>query len=208
LEFELEAGDVAYIPRGTGHDARSSDDLSLHITLGVLCYRWVDFLLELVANASLNDPAFRKALPPGFAREEFNGDRAKEILQELVQRLATGSDLEATLGRFIDHWISACPPLLTGQMHQIALLDQLRMESVVGARTDAVSRIRMDESTASVYAFGRKITFPAHATEAVRFALKQPRFYVRELPGDLDDEGQLVLVRRLIREGLAVVLAP
>ena len=65
----------------------------------------------------------------------------------------------------------------------------------------------MDESTASIYAFGRKITFPAHATEAVQFALKQPRFHVRELPGDLDEEGQLVLVRRLIREGLAVVLA-
>jgi hypothetical protein len=28
------------------------------------------------------------------------------------------------------------------------------------------------------------------------------------LPGDLDDEGKLTLVRRLIREGLVVVLAP
>jgi hypothetical protein len=147
------------------------------------------------------------ALPQGFAREEFDAGRAKQILQDLVQRIATGSDLEAILSRFIDQWISACPPLLTGQMHQIALLDQLRIESLVGARTDAVSRIRMDEGTASIYAFGRKISFPAHATEAVRFALKQPRFYVRDLPGDLDDEGQLVLVRRLIREGLAVVLA-
>jgi len=77
----------------------------------------------------------------------------------------------------------------------------------VGARTDAVSRIRMEENTASIYAFGRKIRFPAHAAQAVRFALTEPRFYVRELPGDLDDQGQLVLIRRLIREGLAVVLA-
>ena len=207
LAFELEAGDVAYIPRGVVHDARSSDDLSLHITLGVLCYRWVDFLLELVAEASLNDPAFRKALPPGFAREEFDEGQAKQILQDLVQRIVTGSDLEAIRGRFMDQWISVCPPLLTGQMHQIALLDQLRMESVVGARTDAVSRIRMEENTASIYAFGRKIRFPAHAAQAVRFALTEPRFYVRELPGDLDDQGQLVLIRRLIREGLAVVLA-
>lgn len=207
LKFELEAGDVAYIPRGVVHDARSSDDLSLHITLGVLCYRWVDFLLEWVAEASLNDPAFRKALPPGFAREQFDGGQAQQIVQNLVQRLATRSESEVILDGFIDQWISACPPLLTGQMHQIALLGQLRMESVVGARSDAVSRIRIDESSASIYAFGRKISFPAHATKAVRFALRQPRFYVRELPGELDDESKVVLVRRLIWEGLAVVLA-
>src|SRR5262249_16382396 len=48
MEFELEPGDVAYVPRGLVHDARSSDEVSLHITLGVLCYRWVDLLLELV----------------------------------------------------------------------------------------------------------------------------------------------------------------
>jgi ribosomal protein L16 Arg81 hydroxylase len=36
LDFELEAGDFAYIPRGVVHDARSSESTSLHITVGVL----------------------------------------------------------------------------------------------------------------------------------------------------------------------------
>jgi len=34
--------------------------------------------------------------------------------------------------------------------------------------------------------------------------LTQPRFAVRDLPGDLDEESKLVLVKRLIREGLMV----
>ena len=37
---------------------------------------------------------------------------------------------------------------------------------------------------------------------AVRPALTTEQFRVRDLPGDLDDAGKLVLVRRLIREGL------
>src|SRR4249919_3484068 len=37
---------------------------------------------------------------------------------------------------------------------------------------------------------------------AVRPALTTERFRVRDLPGNLDDAGKLVLVRRLIREGL------
>ena len=79
MDFELGPGDMAYIPRGVVHDARSSEELSLHITVGILSYRWADLLLEFVADASLKDPAFRKSLPPGFAREDFDRGLAQEI---------------------------------------------------------------------------------------------------------------------------------
>jgi len=207
MEFELEPGDLAYIPRGVVHDARSSEDLSLHITLGILCYRWADFLLELVADATVKDPAFRKALPPGFAREGFDARHAKETLQNLLQRLATGPDSDSILSRFSDQWIAACPPVLRGQMNQIALIDQVKIDSLVGARPSVVACIRTDCSSASISTFGRKISFPAHGAEAVRFALSHSQFFVRDLPGNLDDNGKLVLVRRLIREGLILVLA-
>lgn len=206
LEFELEPGDLAYIPRGVVHDARSSEELSLHLTLGILCYRWADVLFELVADASLKDPAFRKALPPGFAREGFDSRHAKETLEDLLQRLTTGSDGGTILSRFRDHWISACPPVLRGQMDQIALVDQVKIDSVVGARPSVISRLQTDGSSASIHTFGGKVSFPVHCVEAVRFALSQSRFSVRDLPGNLDDEGKLVLVRRLVREGLMLVL--
>ena len=52
-----------------------------------------------------------------------------------------------------------------------------------------------------------KISFPAQADQALRFALSRSRFSIRDLPGNLDDSGKLVLIRRPIREGLMVVLA-
>jgi hypothetical protein len=36
-------------------------------------------------------------------------------------------------------------------------------------------------------------------------ALGSPRFVVKDLPGDLDDAGKVVLVRRLVREGIVRV---
>lgn len=207
MEFELEPGDVAYIPRGVVHEARSSEKLSLHITVGILCYRWADLLLEFVADASLKDPAFRRGLPPGFAREDFDRSHAQEIFGSLLKRLATNSDCATILCHFADRWISARPPLLNGQMGQLALLDRLRIESVVGARSSAVFRILKNGSSTSVYAFARKIGFPGQAEDALRFALNQSRFSIRDLPGNLDDSGKLVLIRRLVREGLMVVLA-
>lgn len=207
MEFDLEPGDIAYIPRGVVHEARASENLSLHITVGILCYRWADLLLEFVADASLKDPAFRKGLPPGFASEYRDRSQDQEIFRSLLNRLATNSDCAPMLDRFADRWISACPPLLNGQMGQLALLDQLSMESVVGARSGAVFRIVKEGSSISVYSFARKISFPAQTEDALRFALNRPRFSVRDLPGNLDDSGKLVLIRRLTREGLMVVLA-
>ena len=40
----------------------------------------------------------------------------------------------------------------------------------------------------------------------MRFALNQERFTVGDLPGELDEEGKIVVVRRLVKEGLAIVL--
>jgi len=150
---------------------------------------------------------FRKSLPPGFAREDFDRSLAQEISRCLLERLAANPDCGPILDHFADRWISASAPLLNGQMDQLALVDQLTIESVVGARSSAVFRIEKHSSSTSVHAFARKITFPAHADSALRFALSQPRFPIRDLPGNVDENGKLVLVRRLVREGLMVVLA-
>jgi bifunctional lysine-specific demethylase and histidyl-hydroxylase MINA len=40
LEVELKAGDVGHIPRGIVHHARSGDNISLHITAGILRNTW------------------------------------------------------------------------------------------------------------------------------------------------------------------------
>jgi hypothetical protein len=42
--------------------------------------------------------------------------------------------------------------------------------------------------------------------EAARFALETPEFVIEDLPGDLDNAGKLVLIRRLVREGMVRVL--
>lgn len=207
LEFELDAGDVAYIPRGVVHDARSTEVVSLHITAGILRYTWADLLLEFVASASLNDPAFRKALPPGFARPGFDRAPAQETLRNLLQQAWAKSNFDVTLDRFVDEFISACPPLLKGQMSQMAALDRLAVDSVAGARPGVISRLQASGELASLDCYGRKITFPSDAREAVQFALSHPEFVVRDLPGNLDDAGKLTLVRRLIREGLVMALS-
>lgn len=202
LEFELEAGDVAYIPRGAMHDARSTDTVSLHVTAGILRFTWTDLLLEFVANASLKDAAFRKSLPPGFARTGFDRAQARETIRELLQRISGSGDFDAAMDHFVSEFFSRCKPLLRGQMAQMAALGALTKESVAGVRDGAIFRVEEDGDSVAIECYGRRITFPAHAREAVEFALTNSRFKICELRGDLDDAGKLVIVRRLIQEGL------
>jgi hypothetical protein len=207
LEFELCAGDAAYIPRGWVHEARSSETVSLHITVGVLVYTWTDFVLECVADACLNDAAFRKSLPPGFARKEFPREQARAVFGRLIQHLSERGVPEKVLDRFIDEFHSSCPPLLRGQMAQLAALDQLATDSIVAIRPHLIARVEKSANSVSVRCFGRKITFPHTAGPAVQFALSCDRFAIQDLPGDLDSAGKITLVRRLILEGLLVVRA-
>jgi|SRR5579875_366637 len=204
MEFELAAGDVAYIPRGVAHEARSTETVSLHITAGVLRYTWADLLLEYVAGASLQDAAFRKALPPGFACPGFDRRAAREVLQELLRKAAS-ADFDAALDHFVDEFTAACPPMLEGQMGQLAAIDRVAIDSVAGARQGVICRLEANGEAEVVQCYGRTIRFPAQAREAVRYALQHAKFVVEALPGELDDKSKVTLIRRLVREGLVII---
>lgn len=82
--------------------------------------------------------------------------------------------------------ISRCPPVLDGQMAQLAALDTLTIETVVAARRGTVFYLRTKGDSTSINTCGREITFPSQANEAVQFALRQRAFIVKDLPGQLD----------------------
>lgn len=205
LQFELSAGDAVYIPRGHLHEARATNTVSLHVTVGILACTWTDVLLEAVADACLNDAAFRKALPPGFAREGTPDRYMREIFDRLLQHLAERGSPERILDRFVDEFLASSPPLLRGQMAQLAALEHMAVDSMLEARPHLIAPVQVDEHSVSIRHFARKITFPLHVAPAVRFAVTQKRFTIRELPGDLDDSGKLTLARRLVREGLLMM---
>jgi hypothetical protein len=54
---------------------------------------------------------------------------------------------------------------------------------------------------------GREITLSLEVINALKFALENKRYLVRDLPGDLADEDKLNLAKRLIDEGLVSKLS-
>jgi bifunctional lysine-specific demethylase and histidyl-hydroxylase NO66 len=202
LDVTLEPGDCLYVPAGFPHAVWTEQSASAHLTVGVLTYSWRELLRQAVQRV-LDDPAFDQALPPGFADDPAALAAAvTEQLGEVQRRLGKldpGQLAEDAAERF---W-SSRPPILVGQLQQLLTLDEISDATVVRRRAGSVCRLRRDRGGRPVLQFGdRRLTFPAWVAPALDALLRRESFAVAELAGELDPESRLVLVRRLVREGL------
>jgi hypothetical protein len=214
-EFVLHAGDMAYIPRGVVHDAIATDQMSLHITTGLLAHRWVDLLLEAVAEAGQRDVALRRSVPPGFAVGALALDGVAATFREMLARACAVIEPERTLKGFAADFRARRAPVVPGQFLQHMAAATVAPGVRVARRPDLICSLQRhtdsddpdsprDQILLDIY--GTEIGFPAHAEAALRDALaRSGPFAVGDLAGALDAESQAVLVRRLVREGVLVV---
>ena len=206
MEFDLEPGDMFYLPRGMMHDAQTREGETLHITLGALATSWTELLLEAVAKVSLTDPAFRRSLPPGYSRTEFDRAGARGQFKELLTKLVERADFDSALDHFADDLVSTRTALLEGQLEQMLTLGKIHEDTKAGARPNLLYRYREKDGQFIVSCYGAEMRLPVHAAEPTRYALETPEFLVKDLPGELDDAGKVVLIKRLVREGMVRIL--
>ena len=203
--FTLQPGDLLYLPRGVVHEARATEETSLHITLGILAVNWGDLLAEAVRLAVLEDPGLRRALPrvpPGP-----DAPALAPLLEAAIKRLVASGAL-AEAWRVLDaRFVNDRMPLLDGQFAQLAALPGLGQESRLAPRASAILRFERRESEIAVMHQRGELAFPLAVEAAVRFALTTPGYRLADMEGGLDAAGRLVLARRLVREGLLVIEA-
>lgn len=209
--FVLHAGDMAYLPRGVVHDAIATKEVSLHITTGLLASRWVDVLVDAVIDYARTDPALRASVPPGFANDGVDMAPQLETFHALMARAVAGVDPARTLDGFAHTFRSRRLPMVPGQMLQSAGADAIGAGCTVAARPDLIyvisKRANTEGDEVLLELYGAEIAFPAHVEESLRAALTGGPFVVGQLPGDLDEAGQAVMARRLVREGAMVRVA-
>jgi ribosomal protein L16 Arg81 hydroxylase len=201
-ELTIRAGDLFYCPRGLFHSARSTDEPSLHITLGLIGKTWADVLMEAVSAACLSSPAFRANLPAGFAGPGFDPGEANATFRALVEKFARTAELEPILARFAEDFVTSRRPDLSGALQEVSGALPIDLETRVAARPHLICSLREEGESLALLFGATRLTFPAAVREPLEFALRGKIFAVRDLPGRLDEASKLVLVRRLVKEGL------
>jgi lysine-specific demethylase/histidyl-hydroxylase NO66 len=200
LDVELEAGDALYLPRGYVHAALTTDEHSVHLTVGVLSTTWYDVVTDLVSLAG-REEEFRDALPvspadglaehlPGLLRRvaDFVENVPLPQVEQLVrQRLARAVPVEPL-------------PLLA----QAAASRSLAADTPLRPRRGLAVAVRVEGEQVIAAFAGKTLRLPAFTELALRRLLAAPATPADCALGGLDDAGALVLARRLLREGAVV----
>ncbi len=207
FHVDLAPGDCLYLPRGFVHTAHSQEDASLHVTLGVHALTGYH-VLQAVLQRAAEHPAFRAALPVGFARGD-GGDALAEAVDECVReagRWLAALDTGPVAAELRHGFWSRRLPLMEGQLQQLVGLDQLDDQSVVRRRPAAVCEIELGDDGLRLLLGDRELAVPLAVEPAVRRLVEGPPAAVAALADLLDASSRLVLVRRLVLEGVLEVV--
>jgi hypothetical protein len=195
----LEPGLSMYLPTGTPHSARSEEEVSLHVTLGINRVLWRDLLGDLVKEA-LAAEEYAEPLPPGYAEDPGAlADVLREKLAALTSSLGSVDETTVAEERAAA-FAGTRPPLVRGALLDLERLPRLTASSRVARRPWTSAELDEDGDRLLVRLTGRTLRMPLGVKPAVQVLLDPAGVVVADLP--LDEESALVLVRRLVREGL------
>ena len=205
LTAELRPGDVMYLPRGWLHSATAGNEVSAHLTVGVhVVTRYL--LVEGLVAALAADPRLRAPLPPGLDLtdpEQLAPHLA--VARDIVRETVGEVDAEVVAARVRRHvWeggrLEPVRPVAAAQFaRRLGPGDAVRLRYGLGHRLTGPGR----HGSVVLELPDRRIALPATTAAAVRTLLTRDVCVVGELPG-IDVADQVVLVRRLVREGVVV----
>jgi hypothetical protein len=210
FEADLAPGDCLYLPRGFIHAATAQRGVSLHVTIGVHAVTAHDVLTAVLAQAG-DHPAFRAPLPAGFASPGDGGKALAEAVEACVaEALAWLPDVDGAAvaeGLRRRFW-SQRLPLLEGQLLQLADFDRLDDDAVVRRRPRSICEPGAEVGNGEhlrLLLGNRELILPRTLKPAVHRLLDGIPRPVSALADLLDASSRLVLVRRLVREGVVEV---
>jgi bifunctional lysine-specific demethylase and histidyl-hydroxylase NO66 len=187
---QLDPGDVLYLPRGWLHRAGTNREPSLHLTIGVLVRTWHAELLEAVRVAATTKLELRKSV----RSSQVDGVLrllADELRPPLLESRAKEQRRRANNPPLPDRFAD----LHSGR--ELTLATELRRRGEVWmlvVEADGRVALELPEKT---------ILFPVTCGPALKWLVEhESSFTPRDMPGALTDDDRLVVLGRLVREGV------
>ena len=203
-EIYLRAGDLLYIPKGCVHEVLTTDAPSLHVALDVHAFNWADLVTSALEAIGHRTVPVHKTLPVGFLNQPTPS--LQEPLTGLLASLCQHANAEEAVARLARRFIDRMQPLPDGHFSQLEHLHQVTLDSTITKRRGMLCWVATHDDQVSIHFPGNAVEGPGWIAPALRFIAATDTFTVCSLPDVLSDNGKLVLVRRLMREGLLTVV--
>lgn len=205
-EITLNAGDLMYMPRGLPHEAYTTDESSVHITIGIYPAQWVDLITKSVESLAYQFPEMRKALPVGFLNAEIWSDDFTATFnanfQEILKTVFNSVNVTESTNILREELRTKQIPNGDGHFHQIDNIDALTLDTKLEKRPGLNCTVQVAGIFCRIIFPGNVIKGPARIAQTLQFVSDaKQHFMLKDLPG-LSDTNKIKLAARLIRGGL------
>lgn len=201
-EVLLEPGLSMYLPTGTPHAARAQQTVSLHVTLGINQLTWRGLVERTVAGVLADVPD--EHLPAGYLDDPalLAAGLAERLagVADAVRRIDASAATEAEVRRFL----TSRPSRLPGGLHDVLGRDAITATTTLRRRPGHPCVLLDRGDRVEVLLGDRSMTAPSWVRGALEVVRSRTEFTPGELP--LNGESNLVLCRRLVREGLLEIV--
>lgn len=198
-EFKVRAGDTLYVPRGVYHDARSEGGTSVQISLGIFPYYWCDVLHTLIDELADKHCRLRTAVAPA---RNIDAASLKAEFREILNLVRDEADIAGVLSHLQSVSASKCLKDGKNRFDDLELLHGLAPETPLRAR-DIDARVTEEDGGRLFLSFyDKQIGLPSFVKPQIDTILSGRQFCAASLPASLDLNGRMLLVRRLVTEGL------
>lgn len=203
-EFVLDAGDLLYIPRGHVHEAATSKTGSIHLTVGINVFTWLDLLTEILKRQAEGNIDLRVALPPGFLHSD--GAELTEVAEKLLSAAAAADTPLEVLDHFRSILRRASQPAPDGHFSSLNMLSEVAPHTLLRRRPNFVPIVRKSGDVASIEFGGNSVSGPVGVWPALRYIASNETFQISDLPDSMTANAKIVLSCRLVKAGLLSII--
>lgn len=208
-EITMRAGDIMYMPRGVPHEAYTTGQSSMHITIGVHSTQWIDLITKSLLSLSQKHIELRQALPIGFLNsmdENLLSADAELDFVSILQQVFKKENIGGSLNILREEFRTKEQPKPDGHFVSLDRINHIHLDSILSIREGVTAKVTNDVSGARILFQGNTIKGPSQIASTLAFiAQQEDSFSVKEIPF-LNEDNKLKLAKRLVRGGLLKVV--
>jgi ribosomal protein L16 Arg81 hydroxylase len=199
-EVNLQPCDLLYLPRGFVHEACTTQNYSLHLTVGIYALTWIDLIREIASSQT----SLRKALPAGLLlNNPLNHKKCFSFLKKLpFDKDTILQSIEILQKKFSEKRI----PSFQGHFTTYQTIAEINEDTIL-KKKDQIKCVTSIKDDQVILNFEKdELRCPDFTEPVLAYILNSPQFTVRSLPGHLSISSKLVLVREMVKKGLLSIV--
>ena len=198
-EIILKEGDFLYVPKGVYHEAYTTDEDSLSITIGLHPKSWNDIFHYVIDEISKNCDMMRSSPIQDVINNNFVSLENK--FNEIIQYINTYKNIEETFKNLErENFLNQ---ITDNENRLINLINIKHINQYTKVKKNKnIAILQLNDNHISMIFNQKEINFPLTIKEELLFILNQEHdFIINDISNELDNNSKIFLIKLLIKEG-------